>query len=70
MNWLLVNAILCVLFLGPWPVCPALGYGDDSNGIELFFEAFLINRLQEPAAHFSINFENGPAYGVRFFGIE
>ena len=32
MNWLLVNAILCVLFLGPWPVYPALCYGDDNNG--------------------------------------
>jgi hypothetical protein len=38
--------------------------------IELDFETFLINRLQEPAAHLSINIENGPAYGIRFFGVE
>jgi hypothetical protein len=34
--------------------------------LELVLETFLINRLQEPAAHLPINIENGPAYGVRF----
>jgi hypothetical protein len=47
-----------------------LGQIRQISELELLFETFLVYGLEEPTAHFSIDFEYVPADCVRFFGIK
>jgi hypothetical protein len=47
-----------------------LGNIGKAHAIKLDLKTFLIHRRQKPATHLSINFKNGPPYGVRLFGVE